>query len=264
MEKVLVWLERRLGRYAAPHVTLAFIIGQVLVYVVQMSQQNGGQVAMNLMLSRDLALAEPWRLITFLFVPPQTNPVFAFFFWYLFYMMGTALEQHWGVFRYNVFLLVGWLATIAAAMLTPLGFANNLFLQGSVFLAFARLYPDFQIMLMFILPVKVKWLALFQWALYALQLVSGPWSVRAMVIASVLNYLLFFAGEHLADFRADARRRSFQKKASSAGRVRHECAVCGRNSEQEPRTAFRYCSQCAGGRCYCPDHLKNHVHVEEA
>ena len=102
---------------------------------------------------------EVWRLVTFLCEPPTNNLVFAFFFWYLFFLMGTALESTWGVFRYNVYLLVGWAATVAVSFIQPEAPASAGFLQGSVFLAFAYLYPNFQLLLFFILPVKVKWLA---------------------------------------------------------------------------------------------------------
>ena len=98
-------------------------------------------------------------MLTFVGEPPTTNLLFAFFFWYLFYLMGTVLESTWGAFRYNVYLLVGWAATVAVAFLQPNAPASISFLQASVFLAFAYLYPDFQILLFFILPVKVKWLA---------------------------------------------------------------------------------------------------------
>ena len=93
---------------------------------------------------------EVWRLVTFLFDPPATNLIFAFFFWYLFYLMGTTLETSWGTFRYNVFLLIGYrgvggggicaVLSRGRARIMP---ASNGFLYGTVFLAFARLYPDF-------------------------------------------------------------------------------------------------------------------------
>ncbi len=262
MTKLLDWLDRRIGRFAVPNLTLALILGQVVVLLAAMSQQGGGEIYNQIALTRaDVLGGEWWRLFTFLLVPPPTNLIFTLFFWYLFFLMGSTLESQWGEFRYNAFLFVGWIATAAATMLTPGGVASNLFLQGSVFLAFARLYPDFQIMLFLIVPIKVKWLALFAWVGYALQLLGGDWSTRAMVIASVLNYLLFFGGEHLRDLKQDARRKSYQVKVKAAGKLRHQCQVCGRNSEDEPQLTFRYCSKCAGGRCYCPEHLQDHEHV---
>lgn len=264
MNKLLDWLERRLGRFAVPNATLGLIAGQVLVFLAMLAQQDS-DLAERLMLTRQHVLAgEVWRVLTYVFVPPGINPLFALLFWYVFFLTGNALESQWGPFRYNVYLLVGWAATTAATLLIPGMAATNLFLQASVFLAFARLFPDYQFLLFFILPVKVKWLAWLQWAVYAVNLIQGPWVIRIMVLASVLNYLLFFAGEHVADLRADVRKKSFERRARPAGRIRHECAVCGRNSTDEPNTQFRYCSQCEGGKCYCPDHLRDHQHVGSA
>ena len=121
---------------------------------------------------------EVWRLVSFVAQLPTESLILAIFFWYLFYLMGTTLEHTWGSFRYNVFLLIGYVATVAVAFVPPAEPASVAFLQGSVFLAFAWLYPDFQIMLFFILPVKIKWLALLAWIGYFLALVTGDWSTR--------------------------------------------------------------------------------------
>src|SRR6516165_7389119 len=99
-------LERRFGDYGIPHVTMALIVGQVLVYCLT---QTRPAAVDNLTLAPALVLqGQVWRVLTFLFVPPVTNIVFAFFIWYLLFLMGTALENYWGTFRYNLFLLIGW------------------------------------------------------------------------------------------------------------------------------------------------------------
>src|SRR5262249_48935520 len=135
---------------------------------------------------------EAWRLASFLVVPPFTNLFFAFFFWYFLYLMGTALEHHWGTFRFNVSLVIGYLAPVGSAFAVPALPATNGFLYGSLFLAFAYLYPDYEILLFFILPVKVKWLALLTWIGYGLGLVFGDWLTRALILAAISNFLLFF------------------------------------------------------------------------
>ncbi|TWT31170.1 hypothetical protein KOR34_45460 [Posidoniimonas corsicana] len=243
-----------------PHVTLALILGQVLVFLAANTQQS--DVLLRVDLNRDLVLqGEWWRVITYVFTPPGMSLLWAAIFWWVFYMMGTALENTWGTFRYNLYLLVGWLGSTIAGVAIPQTMPENLFLQLSVFFAFARLYPDYQFLLFFIIPIKVKWLALFQAVMYAVLVITGDWPTRVLVLSSLMNYLLFFGAGHIADLRADARRKSYQAKAKPAGRLRHACAVCGRNSEEEPGVAFRYCSKCAGGVCYCPDHLHDHEHV---
>ena len=130
-------LERKFRRCAISNITLYLILGQALFFVFDLS---GRFILDQAVLIPALVLGgEWWRLITFLFIPPMTNPIFAFFAWYLFYLMGNALEGHWGAFRYNLFLLIGYLVTVAVAFLYPYAAATNIFIGGSVFLAFAYL-----------------------------------------------------------------------------------------------------------------------------
>ena len=164
-------LEKKFGRYAVSNLTLLLIYGQIIVYVLA---QFKPELLELIDLVPGLVLqGEVWRLITFIFWPPLSSVslVFVALAWYFFYLMGTALEGHWGDFRYMVFLLVGWFATVAFALLAPLflpGYEQvgytNAYLGGSVFLAFAYLNPEFVILLFFILPVKIKWLAWLTWA----------------------------------------------------------------------------------------------------
>jgi hypothetical protein len=266
-------LNARFGRFAVSNITLLLIAGQVFLYVAQVfSPDQGGDIAEKVqLLPAKVFDGEIWRLITFLFDPPVTNPLFAFFFWYLFYLFGTTLEHSWGTFRYNIFLSIGYVATVGMSLLVyfvdgasmP---ANNGFLYGTVFLAFAKLYPDFVLSIFFVLPVKVRWLALFQWCIYALTflsaLLAAEWMMCGMVVASVLNYLLFFGRDMWRDLKQGHRRMRHQARTMRAPqRLVHICAVCGLNSEDAPQAQFRYCSKCGGERCYCPEHLQNHEHV---
>ena len=139
----------------------------------------------------------------------------------LLYTFGTALEQEWGVVRYNLYLWIGYLATLAGALVLWLlwGFSGGLsngFLYGSLFLAFARYYPDFTISLYFILPVKIKWLAYLQWAYYAFLVTFGGAPTRVFVLASVLNYLIYFGKEHYRQSRQRRRSHEYKVKAKAA------------------------------------------------
>ena len=264
-------LNSKFGRYAVPNVTLFLIAGQVLVYVAEkMANMEGRSVLQHIRFDTAAVLrGEVWRLITFLFDPPLTHIVFAFFFWYFFYLMGTALEANWGTFRYNVFLGIGYLASIASAFLVAwqvgpqAGWASNGFLYGTVFLAFARLYPDFTIFIFFILPVKIKWLARLQWAGYAIAFIfGGDWMSKALIAASVLNFFLFFGRDVWRDMKQGHRRMKHQARTLRAPpRIVHKCRVCGLTSDDAPQSQFRYCSRCEDEACYCPEHLHNHEHV---
>jgi hypothetical protein len=206
---------------------------------------------------------EVWRLATFLAVPPFDNIVGLIFSWYLFYLMGTALERTWGTFRYNAFLLVGYLATVGVAFLVPDQPASNGPLLGSVFLAFAYLYPDFEIYIFFLIPVKIKWLALIAWIGYGFELVFGEWLTRLLVLAAVGNFLLFF-GKDIVERIHIGRRRMATQAARLAVRqpaYHHRCVVCGITDRSHPQMDFRYCSKCTGALGYCTDHLRAHEHI---
>lgn len=136
-------LERIFGRFALPQVTIGLIVGQVVAYVAVVVKP---EVHDRLVLVPDKVLqGEWWRLFSFLITPPGGLLLLVLFVWYLFYLMGTSLEEHWGTFRYNVYLLVGYLATVGVSFLVPDEAATNGYLMGSVFLAFAFLYPDFEL-----------------------------------------------------------------------------------------------------------------------
>lgn len=264
-------LERRFGGLAVPHVTVALIVGQLLTYLWIMSRMQEPQV-MHTLLGRiefipDKVLeGEIWRLATFLILPPLSNPVCAFFFWYLFYLMGTALEGFWGVFRYNVYLLIAYVATVAAAFLVPEEAAYNGFLYTSVFLAFAFLNPDFEMYIFFLLPIRIKWLALITWIILFFTIVFGDWMARVLAIASVANFFLFFGKDIVEQVKTGRRRMARQAATFAAPRAPayfHQCRTCGRTEKSDPTFEFRYCSKCAGNCCYCQEHLKTHDHVTE-
>jgi len=169
----------------------------------------------------------------------------------------------WGTFRYNVFLLVGYVATVGAAFLVPDAPASILFLEGSVFLAFAYLYPDFRLYIMFVLPVRIKWLALLTWIGYFLVILSGNLIAIVMIFASVANFFVFFGRDILRRARSGRRlMRDQAARSASRAKPRHRCTICGITNQTHPDMDFRYCSKCAGSPCYCEEHLRNHQHVE--
>lgn len=256
--------EKRFGWMALPNVTLYLIMGQVLVFGLIMLGQLDGSA---FMLMAGLVLeGEIWRVVTFLFLPPIVmHPIFMAFAWYLFYLMGTSLEEQWGTFRYNLFLAVGFLATLLAAFVAPWTVATNAFLLGSVFLAFAFLNPNFELMLFLILPVKIKWLALVMWAFYGIAFLTGSWGDRAMVLASVANFTLFFGRDIVNNVKAWRRRTAFHaERDAEADEPFHRCHTCGATDKSHPDMQFRYCSKCEGDHAYCEEHLRNHEHVKKS
>jgi len=265
-------LEKKYGRYAIQNLTAGIVSCQAACFVVGLVDPQAMQL---LTLNPALVLqGEVWRLVTFLAVPPPIGLIFAIFYFYLFYLMGTALENHWGIFRYNVYLLVGYMANVAVAIIAGMFLpeqanVSSAFLQGTVFLAFAQLYPEFELRLFFVLPVKVKWLALLAWVGYGFAFLSGlssfqdgGWLTSLIVVASVSNFLLFFGAEFRQRAHYAQRRSRWQARVTRhPDEVRHRCTVCDITNLSHPDMDFRYCTQCDGAQGYCTEHIRNHAHI---
>ena len=164
-------------------------------------------------------------------------------------------------------LLTGWLAAVGIAVAYPGVSASNAFLSYSIFLAFAWLFPDFVFRLMFILPVKAKWLAMFMWATVLVTMYEGPNFARLFVLAGVANFLLFFARDIVFWLRGSQKRLQHKVKHrahSKAFSVSHKCRICGVDEKSDPDMEFRYCSKCDGSACYCMNHIRDHEHTAAA
>ncbi len=254
-------LDRKFRGVGIPNITLYIVVGQAFFYLAAYSGHL--DVTRMLMIPSLVMQGEWWRMIAFIFIPPSSNILFVFFVLYFFFMMGNALEGHWGTFRDNVFLLLGYLITIAVSFLVPNSAATNVFLGASIFLAFAHLYPEFTIYIFFVLPVKIKWLALLTWAGYALSLITGGWHTRIFILASIANYLIFFGDDIWWRMKSGRRKMAEEARTISGKREAfHRCEVCGKTDISDPQMDFRYCAEC-GGLGYCMDHIKNHEHKKK-
>lgn len=189
-------LERRFGFLAAPGLP-AFITGMtVLVGVLGLIKPEFADL-----LALDpsaLARGEVWRAISFLFVPPPAGPLWLVLWILMLYSILQALEHAWGDFKFTVFLLIGVLATAAGALATRSAFGNTYVILAA-FLAFARLMPDREVLVMFILPVKMRWLAGLAalWLLVAF--VTTGLEGRVELLTGLLPYFLFFGEGHRRD-----------------------------------------------------------------
>jgi membrane associated rhomboid family serine protease len=184
-------LERKFGRFAIRNLMQYIVILNAAVYLLTFADRSGKFINL-LTLRPSLVLqGEVWRLLTYIFVPPATSPLWIVFILYFYYMVGTGLENEWGTFKFNVYYLAGMLATTVAAFITGAG-ATALYLNLSLFLAFAHIYPDFEILLFLILPVKVKYLAMLNWAFIGYTLLFAYLPLKILAIVPIANYFLFF------------------------------------------------------------------------
>lgn len=217
-----------------------------------------------------------WRLVTFMLYPPSTG-LLAFIAFYFYYWIGSTLEQYWGSGQFTIYFFTGVILTILYGFLIYFVTGSNVRLDSqyiylSMFFSFAALFPDMQVLFMYIIPIKMKYLAILDAVFFALAVITNPFPVNLLPLVAVLNFFLFCGGDLLryirpvrasqstVNFRRESRRirREQQSKLYT-----HKCAVCGRTDADYPNLEFRYCSRCQGYHCFCIDHINNHIHFTE-
>ena len=262
--------------FGIPRLMLYLIIGNALVYLFTMMDRTG-MLAWYLCLAPDRLLkGEIWRLVTFVFVPNTGRLIFLVIELYFYYLIGSTLERAWGVGKFTVYYLGGMAITVVYGILASLITGRSLALTGSylslsMFFVYATLWPDNQVLLFFFIPVKVKWLAWFEAAVFLLTMITGR---TLLPLVGLANYFLFCGTSLLASLkffrmRNRGQARQFRRNVKRAenrqdGRTyTRKCAVCGRTDTDYPELEFRYCSQCVGYHCFCADHIHSHVHFTE-
>lgn len=197
-------LERRLRRYAIPDLMKYVVFGQGIVFLLLYIWPSVGYPLYQLItLNRMMLLrGQIWRLFTFVFVPSSSSPLFILFSLYFYYTIGTALENRWGKVKFNLYYLVGTVGAWITCLLT--GYASNTFLNLSLFFGYAALYPNEEMLLMMILPIKMKYLALFDAALYLYYFIVGGASTRISIVLCLLNVFLFLGGDLLHTLRRES------------------------------------------------------------
>lgn len=277
MKNWLDKMERRFGRYAIRNLTMYLLAGYAIGYLLSFTMP---QLLTYFTLEPALILkGQVWRLLSWVIIPPNDNIIFVIFMMLLYYSLGNTLESYWGAFRYNVYIFSGILFTVIGAFIVNgliggvTGFGSlysTYYINMSIFLACASIMPDYQLLLYGIIPVKMKWLAILDVVLLAVDAVQGGLIIRIVIIASLLNFIIFFfCNRNLRGHspKQAVRRKKFQKQISRpqnqyAGGAKHRCAVCGRTELDDPILEFRYCSKCNGNYEYCQDHLFTHEHVK--
>ena len=197
-------LERRLRRYSISNLMRYIVIGQGLVYILMYIWPSLGNTVYSMItLSRAAILrGQIWRLVTFIFTPPMTNPMFALFALYFYYLIGTGLEARWGKVRFNLYYAVGMLCAVLACLIT--GYADNTYLNLSLFFGYAALFPNEEVLLFMLLPIKIKYLALVDVLIYLRAFIVGGASERVTIVLCLLNVILFLGGDLLSTLRRES------------------------------------------------------------
>ena len=275
-------LEKKLGRYAIPNLTVYLLAGYIIgvgVYKIAPSLLNWLTLEPIYIMRGQI-----WRIISWVLIPPTGDLFSLLFLVLLYYSLGTALERTWGTFRYNVYIFSGILFTVIAVFalygifylvygvelpVSSFGLVSTSYINMSIFLAFAAIYPDMEVLLMFILPIKMKWMGLVYAVMALYKFFTGGIVTKVIIGASLLNFVIFFfSSRNLKRFGPKEQMRKAKFKQQSrphmtyANGARHRCAVCGRTELDAPSLEFRFCSKCNGNYEYCQDHLFTHEHVK--
>ena len=279
-------LERKFGRFGIPNLTIYMIVCYVIGYALMIV--NPGILNWLSLEPAYILRGQVWRLVTWVLYPPSTSGVlwFAIAVLFFYYPIGTSLERTIGTFKYTLYILSGVIFTILGAFILYFLLGGNVlvgnvfstyYISLSTFLAYALCYPDMQVLLMFIIPVKMKWMAIFYVVIVVYEMIqyimAGAWYLVIPIVASLLNFIIFYFGTK--DFsrynpKEVHRRNEFRRAMEPQGRMKsgsgsvtkHKCAICGRTELDDPNLEFRFCSRCNGNYEYCQDHLFTHTHVK--
>ena len=279
-------------RFGIPNLMKILIIIQIAVYVVDFI----GKLTMGYGWSGYLTFipaaifqGQLWRLITWLVVPRASNPFMLLLSCYFYWWTFVTLERQWGTAKFNLFYLTGAILSVVLGLglglLQPqysyyfmdLAYELNL----SIFIIIATMFGEMQVRLYFVVPIKMKWMAIIFVVFTVVYMVemfeAGAWSHALTPLASIINYFIFTwpfwsmklgIMKHKTDptvinFKKAQQQAQKAQKTQQAQGYRHKCAVCGVTDTMEPDMEFRYCSKCDGYHCYCINHINNHVHIRE-
>lgn len=275
-------LERKYGKYAIQNLPMIMVVLYVAGYVIDLFFPSA--LSLFQLEPYDILRGQIWRLVTWVIIPPSSLDIFTIIMLYFYFSLGRTLEQTWGAFRFNLYIFSGMFFTAAGAFILygalyamtgsqvyGIGnFFSTYYINMSIFLAFALTYPDLQVMLYFLIPIRIKWMGLLYGILILADLVRGNWASRVAIIASLFNFIIFY----LISGRLDRfsphqvhRRQTYKKKVKQVqprgGITKHKCAICGRTEQDGDDLEFRFCSKCDGNYEYCQDHLFTHQHIKK-
>lgn len=215
-------LEQKIGKLAVPHLMRYLVMGNVIVYILSLINAN---ILNYLSLNPAKVLqGQVWRIFTFVFIPSLGGIFLTLISLFCYYWIGEVLERIWGSFRFTFYCLIGYLSILAVMFLLLLSgydLSRMYHLTGyfyqSMFLALATLYPDSQVLMFYIIPMKAKWAGLFGAALLVYELIVDSFPYKMLILASFIAYFIFFLPTLISYIRNQSRHHSFYRKASSAG-----------------------------------------------
>lgn len=258
----------KLRNYGIKNLMIVIVIANILVYLL--SVFGGINLSLQLTLVPQLVLrGEVWRLISYIFVPTTFNPIFFIISLMCYYYIGRQLEFLWGTFKFNVYYFLGIIIMSLASMLTGIYVLDAGALNFSLFLAYAVYCPNQIVYLFYVVPVKMKYVAIVILTVTGYNfLITSTLGGKVLQLVPILNFIIFFAPMLIKNSKMAAssrvRKQKFQGKvlnfSSAASTHNHKCEICGKTEKDDENLEFRYCSRCNGSYEYCSEHIFDHNH----
>lgn len=284
--------ERRFGKYAIKNLSFILVLCYAVGYFFELIDRSNTLIYYLTLNPYAILHGQIWRLVTWILIPPSSGGIFFTLIMLYFYCsIGTTLERTWGTYRYNVYIFGGMLFTIVGSFLlmgycylfqaeqialyTPEMFFSAVstvfstyYINMSIFLGFAATFPDAQVLLMFIIPIKVKWLGIIYGVMLVYEFLIYNVYNKFAILASLLNFIVFFLTSrnmmHLNPKQIHRRQEFKRDIRKNTGITKHKCAICGRTEVDSPNMQFRFCSKCDGNYEYCEEHLYTHTHIKRS
>ena len=288
--------ERKFGKYAIRNLSFVLVMCYAAGYLLELFDRSGLLISYLTLNPYAILHGQIWRLVTWVLIPPSSGGLFFTLLMLYFYCsIGTSLERTWGTYRYNVYLFQGMLFTIAGSFLL-MGYCylfkpeisllgavltidspaeyftiiammfSTYYINMSIFLAYAATFPDAQVLLMYIIPIRVKWLGVIYAVMLLFQFLGTNVYGKFAIGASLLNFVVFFLTSrnmmHLNPKQIHRRQEFKRDVRRNTGITKHKCAICGRTEVDSPQMQFRFCSKCDGNYEYCEEHLYTHTHIK--
>ena len=293
--------ERKFGKYAIRNLSFVLVMCYAAGYLLELFDRSGLLISYLTLNPYAILHGQIWRLVTWVLIPPSSGGLFfTLLMLYFYFSIGMSLERTWGTYRYNVYLFQGMLFTIAGSFLlmgycylfhpqiqmmdmrgmlhvltvdSPneyfraiAGLFSTYYINMSIFLAYAATFPDAQVLLMFIIPIRVKWLGAIYAVMLLFQFLGTNVYGKFAIGASLLNFVVFFLTSrnmmHLNPKQIHRRQEFKREVRRNTGITKHKCAICGRTEVDSPQMQFRFCSKCDGNYEYCEEHLYTHTHIK--
>lgn len=279
------WFSRKIDlfcykhpRFGIANLMLYVVIGNVVVWLFSMMDTTYTLYNILCFDPYYILRGQVWRLLTFALIP-NSSGFLALIFFYFYYFIGKTLEDRWGTPRFNLYFFSGMLFTIIYGFILYFVTGNSYavsaeYIYLSMFFSFAALFPDMHVLLFFIIPIKMKWLAIVDAVYFIIGVIQLPFPLNLLPVVATLNFLLFCGDTLLGYFRpaSRAQRKNATNFKREVHRIQYEqklkpynrrCEVCGKTDTDCPDLEFRYCSRCAGYHCFCIDHINAHQHFSE-